>query len=371
MTAVVQHWETGVMDRMNTYALIMAGGGGTRFWPLSRQSMPKQLLNLSGDDIMINETINRCRDIIVAEDTFVVTNREQAEVMKDILTEAVPRENILAEPFGRNTAPCVLYAAMHILEKCGDGVICVFPSDHYITNTTAYVKIVREGIHAADMHETIAVIGVTPSYPATGYGYIKLDRDAPEGKAYRLERFVEKPGLEKAQSYLKDGGYFWNAGVFIARASVIVGLFERFLPKIYRTLKKVEGFFGTLEGEKLLVAAYESIESISFDYGIMERMDDALVVTGDFGWNDVGSWDALGAVFPADNDGNIVKAEHVGIDTKECIIYGDKKLIATVGIRGIVVVDTEDALLICPKDKAQEVKKVVEKLEKHGRKELL
>jgi mannose-1-phosphate guanylyltransferase len=242
---------------------------------------------------------------------------------------------------------------MHILQNHGDGVICIFPSDHYITNNEAYMDILKEAINLADRHSTISVIGVKPTYPSTGYGYIKIGRN-------KVERFVEKPGIEKANEYIKDGSYYWNAGVFIAKASVLIGLFERFLPKIYHELKKAEGRFGSPEGDKLLEGAYNAIDGISFDYGIMERLDNALAVTGDFGWSDVGSWDALGAVFPPDKNGNIVNAEHMGIDTKESVIYGNNRLIATIGLSDVVIVDTEDALLVCRKDRAQEIKKIVD-----------
>lgn len=354
---------------MNTYAVIMAGGGGTRFWPLSRQNMPKQLLNLSGTDAMINETIKRFEDIISPEDTYIVTNKSQAGIMKDILLKEVPIKNILAEPSARNTAACILYAAMYIYEKCGDGIMCVFPSDHYIVDEKGFQKILLQAINTAETTNSIVTIGIKPTFPSTGYGYIK----SCEGKnnVYKIDKFEEKPNLEKAKEYLADGNYYWNSGMFIWKVSVIIEAFKRFLPRIYNSLNKVSKKFDTDEGDRLINEIYPKLDSISVDYGIMERTDDALVISGDFGWNDVGSWDALGAIFPSDENGNIIKADYIGIDTNECIVYGDKKLITTVGLRDLVIVDTDDAIMVCNKDKAQDVKQIVDKLKEYDRKELL
>lgn len=354
---------------MKTYAVIMAGGGGTRFWPLSRQNMPKQLLNLSGSDAMINETIKRFETITSLEDTYIVTNKTQADVMKDILLSGIPRKNILSEPSARNTAPCILYAAMHIYEQYGDGVMCVFPSDHYITDEQGFKNVLCEAIEIAEHSESIVTIGIKPTFPSTGYGYIKAE--ASDGSSYKIDKFVEKPTLEKAKNYVENGSYYWNSGMFVWKVSVIIDAFKRFLPRIYNGLNKVSGKYGTNEEANLIAEIYPTLDSISVDYGIMERTDNALVIPGDFGWNDVGSWDALGAVFSSDEQGNIIKADYVGVNTKECIIYGDKKLVATVGINNIVVVDTEDAVMICAKDKAQDVKYIVDKLKTLGRKELL
>lgn len=356
---------------MNVYALIMAGGGGTRFWPLSRQSMPKQLLNLSGNDAMINETIKRCEPFIPLKHIFIVTNEEQAATMDNILMPQLPRENILKEPVARNTAPCILYAAMHIYEKYGDGILCVFPSDHYITNEEMFLQLLRSAAAISEDCDHVLTIGIKPTYPATGYGYIKRGPKKNQDNAYQLDRFVEKPNLEKAKEYVTSGLYYWNSGIFIWKVSVAIQLFKRFLPRIYRELSKMEGKFCAPQAQTLLKEIYPLLDNISVDYGIMERVDEAFVIPGDFGWNDVGSWDALGAVFPSDENGNIVKADFIGIGSKECIVYGEKKLIATVGVHNMVIVDTDDAILICDKQRAQDVKHVVDTLKAKGKMELL
>lgn len=352
---------------IKTYAVIMAGGGGTRFWPLSRHNMPKQLLNLSGSDAMINETIKRFDSIISSDNTYIVTNRAQTDVMKDILLSEIPKSNILSEPAARNTAPCILYAAMYIYQLYGDGIMCVFPSDHHITDENGFKNVLSRAIQIADDTDTIVTIGIKPTFASTGYGYIK--RDIPVEDAYRIDRFVEKPNLEKAKKYYQSGDYYWNSGMFVWKISVIIEAFKRFLPRIYNSLNKIK--FDSAESADMLEKLYPNLDSISVDYGIMERTDEAIVIPGDFGWNDVGSWDALGAIFPSDEYGNIIKADHIGVDTKECIVYGDKKLIATVGLKNIVVVDTDDAVMICDKSKAQNVKQIVDKLKESGREEFL
>lgn len=353
------------------YSVIMAGGGGTRFWPLSRQDMPKQVLNLSGDDTMINETVKRCEPLIPVENTFIVTNKKHSDLMEQILIDTFLIENILIEPVARNTAPCILYAAMHIMEKHGDGVLCVFPSDHYITNNQKFIEVLSIASNIADETGSVVTLGINPTFPATGYGYIKKHGETIFPQTYLLDRFVEKPTIDKAKSYIESGEYYWNSGIFIWKVSTIINLFKRFLPRIYKSLSQVEGKFTSNESKELLEKIYPNIDSVSVDYGILERLDDAYVIPCDFGWNDVGSWDALGAVFPSDDKGNIIKADHIDYDTKQSIIYGDKKLIATVGLYDIIIVDTEDALLVCSKDKAQDVKFIVEELKKQGRMDLL
>ena len=356
---------------MNKYTLIMAGGGGTRFWPLSRHNMPKQLLNLSGNDAMINETILRCKDIIPTERQFIVTNKNQAELMENILVEDFPRENILKEPLAKNTAPCILYAAMHIFEKHGDGVLCVFPSDHYITDVERFHSILNKAIRLAEAENIPVTLGIKPTFPSTAYGYIKRKTDIFEEHAYKLDRFVEKPLFEKAKEYFNSNEYYWNGGIFVWKVSLVIELFKRFLPRIYNQFKQMESKFTGSDADCLLAEIYPNLENISVDYGIMERLDEALVITSDFGWNDVGSWDALGAVFHADDNANIVKADFLCVDTKDCIVYGEKKLIAAVGIHDTVIVDTDDALLICSKHKAQDVKYIVDELKRRGKTELL
>lgn len=363
---------------MNRFAVILAGGGGTRFWPLSRQDSPKQLLNLSGNDILINETISRLEGIISPTNTFIVTGKNQEDPLKELLLEGIPKENIFLEPIGRNTAPCILYSAMKLQKMFGDGVMCVFPSDHYIENVAEMKNVLNKSINFATERECLLTIGIKPAYAAPGYGYIRYSGDIVNALAYRVNDFIEKPNFQLAQEYVKSGSYLWNSGIFVWMISTIIESFKRFLPKIYDKMIEIvlaeddkSTCDSTYHSELAIDRLYPQLQSISIDYGILERAENVYVIPGEFGWNDVGSWDALGAIFRPDTNGNIVKAEHVGIDTRNSIIYGNSKIVSTIGLDSMIVVSTEDALLICPKDRAQEVKNIVEKLRDSGKNNLL
>jgi mannose-1-phosphate guanylyltransferase len=359
---------------MTLVSVILAGGGGTRFWPLSRQNKPKQLLNLSGNDIMLNDTILRYQDIIPLQNTVIVTNQTQAGLLDKVLISQVPRENVLKEPVGRNTAACILYAALFIKKKYGDAVMTVLPSDHYFTNVEGFRDILRKTCEAAITTAKLITIGIKPTFAATGYGYIKFIQDSNSnlpGGVYPVSEFVEKPAFEKAQKYLASGNYLWNSGMFVWQVSVILENFQRYLPRLYKRMMTIYDDLGTAKEEASIAKIYPELQSISIDYGILERSDEVLVIPGDFGWNDVGSWDALGAIFPPDENGNIVKANHLGIDTKNSIIYGTEQLIATIDVDNLIIAATPDAILVCPKDKAQSVKDMVELLKEKGLKEYI
>ncbi len=342
----------------------MAGGGGTRFWPLSRQKTPKQLLNLSGNGLMINETIDRISSIINTNDIFIVTNETQGDKMKASVGGRVREDHILKEPSARNTAACIGYAAIEIVKKYGDGIMCIFPSDHYIKNQEEFEKILIKAIDIAENQDKLVTIGIKPTFPSTGYGYIKYIVD--NTAAYHVDQFVEKPDLETAKRYIESAEYAWNSGMFVWKASTILNNFERFLPKIYQHLEQIAAAAGTEDEYNTIKRVYAGIPSISIDYGIIERSDDVAVILGDFGWNDVGSWDSLGALYDVDGAGNVLKGDQVNIGTKNCICYSENRLIATVGIENLIVVETEDAVLVCRKDQAQRVKDVVEQLKKKG-----
>lgn len=356
---------------MKTVGVIMAGGGGTRFWPLSRVGMPKQVLNITGGDTMINLTIARCEGLIEEQDIFIVTNAKQKDILRKVLRQGVPQGNILLEPLARNTAPCILLAALKLQAIYGDGVMAVFSSDHYISDEAGFKRVFQAAIDAAVEREKLVTIGITPTFASTGYGYIEYDINSHRKGVYEATRFVEKPDREKAESYLRSGNYLWNSGMFVWKISTIINQFERFLPRIYQQMSHYAAAMGTGAETDALREAYEGIQPISIDYGIMERSNEVLVLCGDFGWNDVGSWDALANVFPPDPSGNVVKADYLGIDTKGCVIYGQDEFVATIGLRDMIVVHTSDALLVCPKDRAHEVKEIVEALRKKGRDELL
>ncbi len=354
---------------MKTYGVIMAGGGGTRFWPLSRQATPKQLLNLSGKDLMVNEAIDRLSKTVAKENIFIVTNEAQVAKMLEATNGRVNRSHILSEPSARNTAACIGYAAMEIQKKYGDGIMVITPSDAYIKNEAEFTKVLDIAVKAAEEKDALITVGITPTFAATGYGYIKFQKSSD--RVLKVLEFKEKPDKQTAQQYLDSGEYAWNSGMFIWKASTILKNFQRFLPGIYKDLCEIGDSMKTDSEYSVINKVYPKIESISIDYGIMEKSEDVYVVPGEFGWNDVGSFDMMGVLHEADADGNICIGDRINIDSKDCITYSSGRLVATIGLENIVVVETKDAVLVCDKSKVQDVKKVVEQLKKDKRAELL
>ena len=354
---------------MKTYGVIMAGGGGTRFWPLSRQATPKQLLNLSGKDLMVNEAIDRLSHTANKDDIFIVTNKTQVAKMLEATNGRVKRDHILSEPSARNTAACIGYAAMEIIKKYGDGIMVITPSDAYIKNESEFTRILGIAVKAAEEKDALVTVGITPTFAATGYGYVKFQKSGE--KVLKVLEFKEKPDEATAKKYVESGEYAWNSGMFIWKASTILKNFERFLPDIYAELQKIGDAMNTADELKTIEEVYPKITSISIDYGIMEKADDVYVVPGEFGWNDVGSFDMLGVLHDADENGNIKIGDQINVDSKNCITYSSGRLVATIGLENVVVIETGDAVLVCNKDKVQDVKKIVEQLKSAGRTELL
>lgn len=348
----------------------MAGGGGTRFWPLSRKKLPKQFLNLTGKDLMVNETFDRLVRFVSAEDIFVVTNQLHAELTEELMAGRIKKDHILAEPAARNTSACIGYAAMEIVKKYGDGIMCILASDHYIKKEEAYVSVMQEAVRTAEETDALVTIGIRPEFPSTGYGYIRNTK--VEGKPYcKVEEFVEKPDLQTAKAYLEDGRYAWNSGMFVWKASTILSYFEKLLPDVYACLVKIGEAMNTPKEADVIQEVYPTIPKISVDYGIMERADKVLMLEGDFGWNDIGSYDTLPVLLPADEAGNVCQGNHLLLDSADCICYAKDRLIAAVGVQNLVLVETKDCVLVCPKDRVQDVKKIVEQLESDGRAEYL
>lgn len=351
------------MEQMKTYGIIMAGGGGTRFWPMSTKAEPKQFLNLSGKDILVNETIDRQSAFIKKEDIFVVTNRTQASMMRERTKGRLLSDHVLEEPAARNTAACIGYAAMEIVRKYEDGVMCIFAADHHIRDEKEYTRVLQEAVRTAEETDCLVTIGIRPTFPSTGYGYIK-NSPIPE-KPYRsVEEFVEKPDLETARAYLDAGCYAWNSGMFVWKASTILRYFKELLPDVYGCLEKIGDAMKTAREQEVIDEVYPVIPKISVDYGIMERAKGVLMLEGDFGWSDVGSWDTLDTVRTRDEKGNISSGDTLLLDAENCVVYGQKKLIAAVGTKDLVIVEGKDAILVCPVSQAQRVKEVVERLEK-------
>ena len=347
---------------MKVTALIMAGGRGERFWPRSRRNMPKQFLSLTDDGkTMIQLTVERIMPLVDMKDIYIATNKDYRQLALEQLP-GIPEENILCEPVGRNTAPCIGLGAVHIAKKYEDAIMLVLPSDHLIKFNKMYLTTLRDACRIAEKGTNLVTIGIMPDYPETGYGYIKFDAKEPEGGAYRVDRFVEKPSLEVAKEYLAAEEYLWNSGQFIWKVSTILKNIKQYMPDTYDRLMKIQEAIGTPEQEMVLDHEFHAMEAQSIDYGIMEKAKDIYILPGTFGWDDVGSWLAVERIKKTNEFGNVVNGNIITVNTKNCIIQGGKKLIATVGLEDLIVVDTEDATLICAKDSAGDIKKVLENL---------
>lgn len=347
---------------MKVTALIMAGGRGERFWPRSRKNLPKQFLCLTDDGkTMIQHTVERILPLVDMEDIYIATNREYRALAEKQLPN-IPKENILCEPIGRNTAPCIGMGAVHINNKYDDALMIVLPSDHLIKYNSMFVNVLKDACEVAEQGNNLTTIGITPNYPETGYGYIKFDADQNLGRSYGVDCFVEKPSIEKAKEYVADELYLWNSGMFVWKVSSILGNMKEFMPATYDGLMKIKEAIGTDEQDAVLETEFTKMESESIDYGIMEKAQNIYVLPGTFGWDDVGSWLAVGRIKKSNEYGNVVSGNVITVNSKNSIIEGSDKLIATVGVNNMIVVDTDDALLICDKDHAGEIKKVIENL---------
>ena len=349
----------------------MAGGRGERFWPKSRKTLPKQFLSLTGDGkTMIQLTVERILPLVEMDDIYIVTNKDYRQLVREQLPE-IPERNILCEPVGRNTAPCIGLGAMHINQKYDDAVMMVLPSDHLIKQKKLFVDILGQACEIAEEDGNIVTVGITPSYPETGYGYIKFLTEKKKGSAFKVEKFVEKPNMEKAKEYLASGDYLWNSGMFMWKVSTILNKMQTLLPQIYQKLTQIGEAIGTPEEDKVLQEVFPTVESISVDYGILEKTDSIYTLPGDFGWDDVGSWLAVSRVRGTDENNNVLTGNVLAVDTTDCVVEAQEKLIATVGLKNLVVVDTKDAMLICEKEKANDIKKVLETLRNDDRQEYL
>jgi mannose-1-phosphate guanylyltransferase len=357
------------------YAVIMAGGKGTRFWPKSRERMPKHLLDIVSEKTIIQETIDRIVPLVPVDNILIVTGHSHADALAKQLPQ-IPEKNIIIEPVGRNTAPCIGLAALHIKRKSPDDVMVVLPADHLITDAPRFRHLLSSAAEVAAQSDFLLTIGIKPTYPETGYGYLEqgiLKATIKGEDIYEVKSIREKPDLEQAKVFLEKGGFYWNSGMFLWRADTILRAIKKWLPDIHKGLLRIEGAIGTDKEKESVEHVYRMISSISIDYGVMEKADNVLLVKGDFGWSDMGSWDALWEVLEKDEHGNTSrgKALFIGVDAKNSLIQSSRKLVALVGVEDLIVVETEDSLLICKRGCSQDVKKVVEILEHKEMKEFL
>ena len=357
------------------YAVILAGGSGSRFWPKSREQLPKQLLKITGQGTMIQNTLDRITPVIPPENTWVVTNENYAlETCRQLQTMGFCPSQLLTEPMGRNTAAAIGYVASILIKKHPDAIMAVFPADHAITTPEAFCTLLRQAENVAKK-DHLVTLGIEPITPETGYGYIKQGQ-ALEGGAFKVNQFIEKPDLVTAEKYLEEGEYYWNSGMFIWKVSTLLHEIERHLPKLHAKLDALTA--NTVEakgrhpyrilnesGKKIFI----SLESISIDYGLMEKSSIAAVLPANIRWNDVGAWTALEDISDKDSQGNVIDGNVVAIDSSESIFQGSERLVAALGLKKIIVVDTPDVTFISTHDKAQEVMSVVKSLEANDRNE--
>jgi mannose-1-phosphate guanylyltransferase/mannose-6-phosphate isomerase len=339
------------------FGVILAGGSGTRFWPLSRSQFPKQVLRLLGSESLLQATLMRLLPRIPPERLAVVTNAAQADIIRlDLHRQGLTNVHLWLEPEGKNTAAAVALAAALMGPEAGADVMAVFPADHYIRDTAAFHQALDQGAALAQ-EGFLVTFGITPSRPDTGYGYIKAGEPLAGGGLKALA-FTEKPDLPRAQAFLKEGGYYWNSGIFLFRRDVFLEALARHLPNLHQGLK------GITPGasREALAAAYRSLPSISLDHGIMEKAANVAVVPVDLGWSDVGTWSALHDLCPADNAGNVILGRAFDLSSRDSLIFSQERLVATIGLDHMIVVDTADATLVCPRDRVQEVKDLVGEL---------
>lgn len=356
---------------MRKTALIMAGGRGERFWPRSRQNMPKQFLSLTDDKkTMLQLTVERIQPLVGLEDIYIVTNRGYRELVRSQLP-GLPEGNILCEPVGKNTAPCIGLGAVHMAKRYGEAVMMVLPSDHLIKYTSLFLNTLSDACEVAEQGGNLVTLGIAPDCPETGYGYIKFQPERTLGRAFAVERFVEKPDLETAKAYLASEQYLWNSGMFIWKTSTILENLQAHLPETYAGLCRIGEAIGTEREEQVLEREFQAFQAESIDYGVMEKAKNIYILSGAFGWDDVGSWLAVSRIKRSNELGNVVEGNVVTVDTRDTIIQGGGKLIAAVGLEDMIVVDSEDALLICEKAHAGDIRKVLENLKICNRREYL
>ncbi|MFC2169202.1 mannose-1-phosphate guanylyltransferase [Acidobacteriota bacterium] len=358
---------------MDIHAIILAGGIGTRFWPLSRKKTPKQLLPIVSEKTMIEETVNRLLPQISPAHIYTVSNDYQTQELKKILP-SLPVENFIVEPQGKNTAPSLILATATIYLQNPKAVIAALPADHLIKKPSLFLKKLMAGAAAASKGAHLVTFGIPPSYPATGYGYIQFSAKSPTKTSgenfYLIENFKEKPDYNQAKEFLKSGNYFWNSGMFIWQAETFVEQLKKHAPVFFSYWKKILEVLMNKEKNQIK-KIFQSIPSISIDYALMEKAQGALMCEGNFGWSDVGAWSALTDIWPQDKNRNTFRGDSIVLDSESCLVYSPKKLIALAGVKDLIVVDTDDALLICHKDQDQKVKDLVEEINLRGKKEYL
>ena len=357
------------------HAVIIAGGSGTRFWPKSRENLPKQLLNIAGQETLIQNTVGRISPVIPVENIWVITNEQHAfETCYQLKKMGVPPSQLLTEPIARNTAAAIGYSAKILSQRNPDAIMAVFPADHVITTIEPFLKLLKQAETIANENHLVT-LGIKPTSPETGYGYIKQGK-AIEENSFKVDRFIEKPDKLTAEKYLKEGSYYWNSGIFVWKVSTLLNEISLYLPKLHEQLEELTSNTAPIKGkypyQKLSESGkkiFHSLESVSIDHGVMEKSTNVAVLPAEIEWNDVGTWTSLAEISKNDSHGNVINGNVVSVENSDSIIQAENRLVAALGLKGIIVVDTPDALLVCPKERAQDVKKIVEQIKSEKRSE--
>jgi mannose-1-phosphate guanylyltransferase len=351
----------------NNYVAIMAGGIGSRFWPVSRTNYPKQFLDILGTGkTLIQWTFERFANFIPLENIYVVTSEEYVNLVAEQLTQ-IPKENILSEPSRKNTAPCIAYISYKLLQKNSEACLLCAPADHIILDQETFRSVATAAFDFANNIKSIVTIGIKPNHPNTGYGYIQYETLPVSNNVHKVKTFTEKPNLELAKTFLESGDFLWNGGIFIWKVNTIITAFEKYLPEMHEVFASDAEHFNTLKEKETIAKIYPQCTSISIDNGIMEKADNVYVIPADFGWSDLGTWNSAYDNLEKDYYGNAVTGDKViVIDAKNCMVHAPKnKLHVLQGLEDFIVIDTHDALLICKKDKEQEIKEYVAEVKRN------
>lgn len=352
------------------HAVIMAGGGGTRFWPRSRARRPKQFLALTGERTLLQQAFDRLEAVVPQENTWVITGQQHAnEVAKQL--PALPREHIVGEPCGRDTAPCIALGAALIAQQDAEGIMVVTPADHLIEPAVSFQRTIQVAVQMAqELPSALVTIGIPPTFPSTAYGYMQLGPELATRNGlvvYRVQRFREKPRADLAEQFVASGDHFWNAGIFTWRVQAILRVLAEQQPAIHTAVRRIAAAWPTSHREEVFCAEYPALSKISIDYAVMEQAPEVLVVQAPFHWDDVGSWLALERIHPPDAYGNTVLAQHVGAETHQCIVVGDHDhLVATVGVHNLLIVQDGQVVLVADKNQESALKALVEQLGQQG-----
>ncbi len=348
----------------HVYVVIMAGGKGERFWPLSTPEEPKPFIKILGSETLIQQTVHRILPLVSVEHILVILGKEHLPLAREQLPQ-LPETNFIVEPVGRDTAPCIGLASLELEKRDPESIMIIIPADHYIPDQDKFLSTLTLAVEVARQGSYIVTLGIKPTRPETGYGYILAGNQKVtlQGRdVFQVQKFVEKPDFATAAKYLEEGSYYWNSGIFIWKNRTIQDLLSRYMPALWQGLDRIKASLGSPEEQEVLRREFNQFERISIDYGILEKAPDVLMIPTDFRWDDVGTWKALDRVLPLDENGNIIVGNHRGVETKGCIIYAKDIFISTFGISDLIIVSSQGKVLICHKDMAPDLKKLLQYL---------